>query len=92
VWRERAIDTRLAVGYSDAMNLPPLAEIEKRYIVHVLRQSPNVETARKILGIGHGTIYRKIRAWGIQPSGCGPLETKRDQLWRTENAELLCSR
>jgi two-component system, NtrC family, response regulator AtoC len=41
--------------------LPPLAEIEHRYIQHVLKQvNGNKRQAAAILGIGRRTLYRKL--------------------------------
>jgi len=52
-------DKREFVGAGEI--LPPLAEIEQRYIRHVLKRvNGNKRQAAAILGIGRRTLYRKI--------------------------------
>lgn len=44
--------------------LPPLREVERRYILHVLRQTGgNKERAARILGINRRTLYRQRDRW-----------------------------
>ncbi|MFP3947520.1 MAG: sigma 54-interacting transcriptional regulator, partial [Longimicrobiales bacterium] len=45
--------------------LPPLDEVERRYIVHVLdRLEGNKRRAADTLGIGRRTLYRRLEAYG----------------------------
>ncbi len=44
--------------------LPPLREVERRYILHVLQQTGgNKERAARILGINRRTLYRQRERW-----------------------------
>jgi DNA-binding NtrC family response regulator len=44
----------------------PLAEVEKRHIAAVLRDcSGNMSAASRVLGINRGTLYKKVRDYGI---------------------------
>lgn len=47
-----------------------LDEVEKRYILHVLKQQKGnrVRTA-KVLGIGRNTLWRKLRSYGVKNPG-----------------------
>jgi len=55
----------LAEG-EDAMNLVPLDEVEKRYILRVLEAMGGRRTdAAKVLGIDRKTLYRKLDIWGV---------------------------
>jgi DNA-binding NtrC family response regulator len=46
--------------YTDDI-LPPLAEVEQRYIHHVLKKvNGNKRQAAAILGIGRMTLYRRL--------------------------------
>lgn len=46
----------------------PLAEMEKRAIVHALQHTKGDRVmAAHLLGIGRTTLYRKIKEYGIQP-------------------------
>lgn len=49
---------------TDATTPPPLAEVERRYILEVLRLVDHNRTAAaKILGITAKTVHNKLRAW-----------------------------
>ena len=49
---------------ADARPLPPLREVERRYILHVLQQTGgNKERAARILGINRRTLYRQRERW-----------------------------
>ena len=48
-------------GFEDAQTLPTLAQVERRYIDHVLEQvQGNKRQAAQILGIGRRTLYRRL--------------------------------
>ncbi len=45
----------------------PLAEIEKRHIAAVLREcNGNMSAAARVLAINRGTLYKKVRDYGIE--------------------------
>ena len=45
----------------------PLAEIEKRHIQKVLRNSRgNIEKSARILGISRSSLYERVKRYGIQ--------------------------
>ena len=57
--------TRLVVEGEDPRELVPLEEIERRYILHVLKASDNNRTtASRILGLDRKTLYRKLQKYG----------------------------
>ncbi len=44
---------------------PTLAEMERRYVVRLLRKYDNVSQVARILDINRRTLQRKMRAWGL---------------------------
>lgn len=58
-------DTTAASGFTENNELVPLAEIEKRAILHTLRQTKGDKVAAaRLLGIGRRTLYRKLKEYG----------------------------
>ncbi len=56
---------RPAAGHA-AQPLLPLAEVERRHVLRVLREvGGNKAEAARVLGIGRKTLYRKLESWGI---------------------------
>lgn len=54
-------DDRLTLGGSDPNELTPLEDVERRYILHVLKTVGNNKTvAAQILGLDRTTLYRKL--------------------------------
>jgi DNA-binding NtrC family response regulator len=50
----------------------PIAELEKRYVLEVLRRFDGNRThTAKALGIGANTLWRKLKAWGVPPARNG---------------------
>ena len=61
----QSMDRNLPSGMTDG-DLP-LAEIEKRHIRTVLRNSRgNIEKSAKILGISRSSLYERVKRYGIQ--------------------------
>lgn len=59
----------------NAMSLPSLEELEKRYISHVLEKTGRrKEKAAQILGINRRTLYRKEREYGFSTEGEEPTD------------------
>jgi transposase-like protein len=63
--------------------LVPLAEIEKRAILHAIERSQgSVSKAADALGVSKVTIYAKLRSWGMHPrdrneeTGEGPTSAR----------------
>jgi two-component system response regulator HydG len=61
------------IGGDDPTELVPLDEIEKRYILHVLKTvGDNKAMAARILGLDRKTLYRKLKQYGVEgESGSG---------------------
>ncbi|RMH39695.1 MAG: hypothetical protein D6689_15835 [Deltaproteobacteria bacterium] len=56
-------------GDGDGDEVLPLAEIERRYILKVLRKMHGNRThTARALGIGTNTLWRKLKAWGEPPA------------------------
>ena len=59
-------------GSLDGDELVPLAETERRAILHVLQETRGDKfAAARLLGIGKTTLYRKLREYAIAPK---PIE------------------
>lgn len=56
-------------------NVASLKDIEREYIVSVLRQTKgNKLLAAKLLKISRGTLYRRLRAYGLEHLVRDPLQ------------------
>lgn len=56
-------------GVTDSNELVPLAEMERRAILHALRQTDGDKlAAARLLGIGKTTLYRKLKEYRHKPS------------------------
>jgi transcriptional regulator of acetoin/glycerol metabolism len=44
--------------------LLPLDELQRRYLIRVLRERPNRTEAARILGVDRRTLYRMARRYG----------------------------
>ena len=54
------------LSQTQAPELVTLAEVEKRHIIQVVSATNgNVKRAAKILDISRGTLYRKLKSYGI---------------------------
>jgi two-component system response regulator AtoC len=59
--------SRLVVDLDDPGQLPPLEEMERRYILRVLGAMHGHRTrAAEVLGLDRKTLYRKLERYGIQ--------------------------
>jgi two-component system response regulator HydG len=59
--------TDLVLGSDDPGELRPLAEVERQYILHVLKASGGQRTtAAATLGIDRKTLYRKLKSYGVE--------------------------
>jgi len=59
--------SRLVVDLDDPGQLPPLEEMERRYILRVLEAVHGHRTrAAEVLGLDRKTLYRKLERYGIQ--------------------------
>ena len=48
-----------------SVEMIPLREIERRYVLHVLEQCGGNRTeAARVLGLDRKTLYRKLLKWG----------------------------
>jgi DNA-binding NtrC family response regulator len=57
--------SNLLVGGDDPKELAPMEEVEKRYILHVLKAAGQNRTlASRILGLDRKTLYRKLLQYG----------------------------
>jgi transcriptional regulator with PAS, ATPase and Fis domain len=60
----------------------PLAEVEKRAVLHAVEKCQSVSRAAEALGVSKVTIYAKLRAWGMHPrdrlgeTGEGPVSAR----------------
>jgi two-component system response regulator HydG len=51
----------------DPSELVPMEEVERRYILHVMRSvGENKTLAARILGLDRKTLYRKLRQYGVE--------------------------
>ncbi len=57
---------QLVFAGDDPSSLQPLAEVERRYILHVLDVCRNNRTSTaQVLGMDRKTLYRKLRQYGV---------------------------
>ena len=67
----RGLDGRVARGLTSRPTrapIIPLAEVEKRAILHAIERSQgSVSKAADALGVSKVTIYAKLRSWGMHP-------------------------
>ena len=60
--------SRLVLDLDDPGKLPPLEEMERRYILRVLEAVHGHRTrAAEVLGLDRKTLYRKLERYGIRP-------------------------
>ncbi|MFO0941423.1 MAG: helix-turn-helix domain-containing protein [Pirellulales bacterium] len=60
---------QLVFSGDDPSSLQSLAEVEQRYILHVLDVCRNNRTATaQVLGMDRKTLYRKLRQYGVDDS------------------------
>ncbi len=57
---------QVVLGGQDIDELVPLEEVERRYILHVLKVcNGNKTTTARILGLDRKTLYRKLKQYGV---------------------------
>ncbi len=57
------------VAGDDPQELPPLEDVERRYILHVLEATGNNKTlTARVLGLDRKTLYRKLQQYGQEGS------------------------
>jgi len=57
--------THVVIGSEDPRELVPMEEVERRYILHVLKTvAGNKALAARVLGIDRRTLYRKLESYG----------------------------
>ncbi len=57
--------TQVFIGGDDPTELVPLEEIDRRYILHVLKTvGDNKALAARVLGLDRKTLYRKLKQYG----------------------------
>jgi two-component system response regulator HydG len=62
-WRS----SQVFIGGDDPSELVPMEEVERRYILHVVRSVEGNKTlAARVLGLDRKTLYRKLRQYGEQ--------------------------
>ncbi len=60
--------TQFVLAAEDPTELPPLEEIERRYILRVLGAvGGNKTEAARVLGLDRKTLYRKLERYGVTP-------------------------
>ena len=58
--------THVVLGSDDPRELVPMEEVERRYILHVLKTvAGNKALAARVLGIDRRTLYRKLKSFGV---------------------------
>ena len=61
---------RFVLENEDSEELPPMKEIERRYVLRVFEATgKNKSLAAKVLGFNRKTLYRKLRRYGAIPAG-----------------------
>ncbi|MCY2988895.1 MAG: sigma-54 dependent transcriptional regulator [Planctomycetota bacterium] len=59
--------SQVLIGSDNPTELVPLEEVERRYILHVLKAvGGSKTTAARILGLDRKTLYRKLKQYGIE--------------------------
>jgi two-component system response regulator HydG len=59
--------TRMVLDLDDPGTLPPLEEVERRYILRVLEAVNGHRTrAAEVLGLDRKTLYRKLERYGVR--------------------------
>jgi DNA-binding NtrC family response regulator len=62
-WRS----SQVFIGGDDPSELVPMEEVERRYILHVVRSVDGNKTlAARVLGMDRKTLYRKLRQYGAE--------------------------
>ena len=65
-WRS----SQVFIGGDDPAELVPMEEVERRYLLHVIRAVDGNKTlAARILGLDRKTLYRKLRQYGAADEG-----------------------
>jgi two-component system response regulator AtoC len=57
--------TSLVVPGVESLELLPMEEVERRYILRVLQQVESKTLASEVLGIDRRTLHRKLGRWGL---------------------------
>lgn len=58
--------SQVFIGGSDPTELVPMEEIERRYVMHVLKTvNDNKTLASRVLGFDRKTLYRKLKQYGM---------------------------
>ena len=66
--RFRAREHTVIASTADPSSLLPLAEVERRYVLEVLKAAGGSRSvAARLLGIDRKTLYRKLARWGEVP-------------------------
>jgi DNA-binding NtrC family response regulator len=61
--------SQVLIGGDDPSELVPLADVERRYIMHVLQAvGGNKTLASRVLGLDRKTLYRKLQQYGAAES------------------------
>ncbi len=80
---EPAPGAKPAADGLDVADLPPMREVEKRYIERVLHHTRGricgPRGAERILGMKRSTLYLRMRQYGINPRDFGSRESDRQQ-------------
>ncbi|NMC70092.1 MAG: sigma-54-dependent Fis family transcriptional regulator [Myxococcales bacterium] len=67
--------SHVVVAGHDPNELPPLEEVERRYILRVLEATAGNRTlAAQVLGVDRKTLYRKLQRYGDAPDRPGDAE------------------
>jgi two-component system response regulator HydG len=62
--------TQVVIAAEDPTTLLPMEEVERRYVLEVLRAVQGHRTrAARILGFDRKTLYRKLERWGVSDAG-----------------------
>jgi two-component system response regulator HydG len=69
--RDYQVRNATVPGVGD-LELLPMEEVERRYILRVLKQLGSKAAASEVLGIDRRTLYRKLLRWGQESSDSAP--------------------